>query len=313
MLAGLAAGSFGGCALLDSDSRSADGSPAWRVTPLPMLVRGAENSEGRYALGKYYFYQGQLAKAEKAFLEALRLDPDNAEALNGLGAVYDRRGQPAAALLAYQAALAKAPASPHILANLGYSLQLAGRGAESVTPLRQALAMDPGNVTTRTHLASALGNAPAARSPSPAEVENRQPAAAVQTADAVQAEPLPARLAAVVLLPEKSGRVEVSNGNGVNGLARATSRDLRRDGLKVTRVTNDRPFDKTRTVIVYNARFQATAKALAGSLAVAPLLVAGDVSHRGVDLRVVLGRDLAVASRSPEQGGLKLAALHHPD
>lgn len=402
--AGLLTTLAGGCALTDGGNKAADAEPTLQIKPSPLVARGAEGSDGRYALGKYYFYQGRLEKAEKAFLDAVRQNPDNVEALNGLGAVYDRMGRFDAAVSAYRAALAKAPQSPHILANLGYSLKLAGRSDEALVPLRQALAMDPGNVVTESHLAAVVVAETAAGTVSPApdtvvtsaaqampavalpllvspvqqsletpksELVDQAPvglianivraapavgssgsnphagAVSVQTAspalqvaprraagpDPVEVAvlplrsggssqafvsepvPMPARAAATATVPIPSGlaaRIEVSNGNGVTGMARAMGTELRQDGLKVTRITNARPFDKVHTVIVFSRQFEGQAMALARALPTAPTLVAGDVGHRGVDLRVVLGADAALALRSPEGGRQRLAVLHAP-
>lgn len=404
--AGLLTGLNAGCALTDGSNKVAETGPGVQIRPVPMVVRGAEGSEGRYALGKYYFYQGRLEKAEKAFIDAVRLDPDNAEALNGLGAVYDRMGRFEDAVAAYRAALARAPNSPHILANLGYSLKLAGHPVEAVTPLQQALSIEPENPITQAHLgaalaAAAVGEAAAVQPPpartvaksvapgvpavgsaessvtntngqsvAPAEVISAKvaPAPAGLIASVVRAAPsqppasvvdyrgapdkaatpiiqtVPGRVAGpepvkVAVLPPGANakqmaftpepvpmpapavvatlaspqpglvvRIEVSNGNGVKGMARAVGTELRQEGLNVTRITNARPFDKARTLIVFNRQYEGQAMSLARALPAAPTLVAGDISHRGVDLRVVLGADAALAMSLPEGRRFRLAA-----
>ncbi|GEM_PF-4969060 len=86
-------------------------------------------------------------------------------------------------------------------------------------------------------------------------------------------------------------RIEVSNGNGVTGMARAVGTEMRETGLKVARITNARPFNKARTVILCRPELKEAAQALAQTLPSNPKVVYTDIGHRRVDMRVVLGTD----------------------
>lgn len=91
-------------------------------------------------------------------------------------------------------------------------------------------------------------------------------------------------------------RIEISNGNGVRGMARAMGTELKRDGVNVTRVTNAKPFNRQRTVIYADTNTMDSARALGKMLPVPPKVVVASVKHRKVDVRVVIGTDLVLAS-----------------
>lgn len=94
----------------------------------------------------------------------------------------------------------------------------------------------------------------------------------------------------------RHARLEISNGNGVTGMARAVGEELRKQGENVARVTNKRPFDTARTVIVCNSEaWSEQAKNLARTLPNSPLVMVGSLASRKVDIRVVLGADAALA------------------
>ena len=103
-------------------------------------------------------------------------------------------------------------------------------------------------------------------------------------------------------------RIEVANGNGVTGMARAMRTRLGAEGVRVTRVTNAKPFDKQRTLIVCAEAQQPQAAALAKELAVSPRFIVASTQHRHVDLRLVLGADFIRSTANP-LAGRKLAQM----
>lgn len=94
-------------------------------------------------------------------------------------------------------------------------------------------------------------------------------------------------------------RIEVSNGNGITGMALALRARLRADGLRATRATNAQPYDKRRTVIVCAEEQRPLAIALAKHLSVSPRIVIASTQHRNVDLRLILGADLIPGAARP--------------
>lgn len=90
-------------------------------------------------------------------------------------------------------------------------------------------------------------------------------------------------------------RLEISNGAGRQGLARLMSHRLRDPALKVVRLTNEKSFNVRATRIEYQGAFRTAAQRLArhmGSGEPVEVGIAGPA-----DVRLVLGRDVALASR----------------
>jgi hypothetical protein len=85
--------------------------------------------------------------------------------------------------------------------------------------------------------------------------------------------------------------LEISNGNGKTGMARALGQDMRRAGFNVKRVTNALPYDKHSSYLLYPQDLRDEASQLAASFNMPLRMVAGDTSNRRVDIRLVLGRD----------------------
>jgi len=102
-------------------------------------------------------------------------------------------------------------------------------------------------------------------------------------------------------------RIEISNGNGVNGMARALRTVMKSEGVNVTRVTNAIPFNKPRTVIVCTNEGKETAKAIARLLPGNPSISIGSTAYRNVEIRVVLGADAALAWNNSKK--VSVAAL----
>jgi hypothetical protein len=86
-------------------------------------------------------------------------------------------------------------------------------------------------------------------------------------------------------------RLEVSNGNGVTGLARRTADNLkRRLALSVVRITDHAKKDATE--IHYREGYAAEAAALATSMQTVPAIVRATDLRSDIQIRLVLGRDL---------------------
>lgn len=88
-------------------------------------------------------------------------------------------------------------------------------------------------------------------------------------------------------------RLEVSNGNGIPRFARNFSLWLRNDEISVKRITNYSSFQLQQTVIEYQPGFDAAAQALMQRTNVNARLMPAIKSRPGVDIRIVLGRDVS--------------------
>jgi tetratricopeptide (TPR) repeat protein len=88
-------------------------------------------------------------------------------------------------------------------------------------------------------------------------------------------------------------RVEVSNGNGVPGMAAGLGRWLATQGIATDRLTNQRPFRQQHTVVQYREGYEGTARMVVKTMAPSVQAEARSMRHLRSDVRIVLGRDIA--------------------
>ncbi len=91
----------------------------------------------------------------------------------------------------------------------------------------------------------------------------------------------------------KGVRLEVSNGAGVTQLARRTADRLAPTGVITARLTNAKPYRQVRTEIQFLAGQDLAAQALQARLPVTAKAVTSSELQRGVQIRLVLGHDVA--------------------
>lgn len=85
-------------------------------------------------------------------------------------------------------------------------------------------------------------------------------------------------------------RLEISNGNGVTGMAARLGRELDGEQWRTVRLSNIRPYTQRRSRIEYGPQQRQAAQALARRLQVERTVVREE--NRVADLRVVLGHDM---------------------
>jgi len=108
------------------------------------------------ALGNLYQQTGRYARAEEAYLEALRLDAANIRALTGLGNTYLRLNRQAEAEESFRAATGLHPGDWSAFNSFGGYLYNSGRYAEAAEQYRKVVAVDAGNITGYSNLGAAL-------------------------------------------------------------------------------------------------------------------------------------------------------------
>lgn len=97
--------------------------------------------------------------------------------------------------------------------------------------------------------------------------------------------------AAVAAVAAKPFRVEVSNGNGLIGMARKVAAFLEDFGYENSRLTNQKPFRAPSSEVQYRAGYRDEARALTASLPGNPALIESGNLRRDVSVRIVLGKD----------------------
>lgn len=296
-------------------------------TPAPVM-RVAKDADAEYRRGKRLHLAGQYGEAQKAYLNALAIDPAHAEAKNGLAALIGASGDLDRAIAMLTELSTNHPAS-HVYANLGHALQLKGRDFDARDAFQRAVDLDPANETARKRL-SALDEklqgtavavidekplaAPVAErvtieSVGPAMYAMRYPeglqsvppvevvVAAEVPAPAIEALVAPAG-AHVVAQAVAQGRVlrsralpvELVNANGVTGLARQLRSLLPGDEWRVVRTRNHENFAVGATRIEYAPKYRKDAQQFVQDVGIAARLRVND-ELQGARLRIVLGRD----------------------
>jgi tetratricopeptide (TPR) repeat protein len=286
-----------------------------RIAPLMSVNHGVPAADADYQMGRYYAARARYDEAIVAYRQALQRDPANAEAHNALGVVLARQGNYAEAERELQAALDLAPSAAHIRNNLGQLCLLQGRNAAALQWLKRAEGLDPDNQRIRDNIqiaevrlnrdaamptvADTSGNAPRAVAASPARRDSvagnvHLQSVSPQVFELVTDPPAVAVPSSPPLGPEqKTARLEVSNGNGVTGLARRTAAYLRGRGYTTARLTNQIPFTQAVTEIQYRQGHEEQARQLKAALSLPARIVQSQQLNTTIAVRMVLGRDAA--------------------
>lgn len=261
--------------------------------PATAALAADAQADDYYALGRSRFAAGQAADALAAYRRALALDPDHVNAQNGVAVLYAGQGDYAGAIAIWSAltrpgAAAPTPArtaSAYLFGNLGYAYLLAGDTERAVAALSQACLLDPVDTRAWAHLGEALRRAG----------EKERAAQALQQAEALRQHDVRADYALLGRqnrAPAPLPRLEISNGNGVRGMAASLGRTLRDGGQAwgALRLSNGDNFRLATSRIEYRPEQEAAARRLAQQLGT-PARMRVCRCERA-DVRLVLGRDL---------------------
>ncbi len=284
-----------------------------------------------YQLGKYHQQRGQFDLAIEAYSAAIALDRQQLEPRNAQATVLALQGRLDEAQQTLLRLVADYPEVAHPYNNLGYVYLMQRNYDAAVTTLKRALALDAGDERARNNLATAQAAAgqsvatlpaapvaagsaaapPAALAPEPRmELVQIKPHVYQLKLIAVAAEqPVLALQPVAPTGPLKSPsaplRVAIANGNGVTGMALQVRLLLARRGIAVSQLSNLRPYRQEQTEIQYPRGLEQQALALNHALQGLAVLVP---MAQGPDLRLVLGKDGALALALRAEFGHPLAA-----
>jgi hypothetical protein len=258
-------------------------------------------------LGYTYLLKGDLAEAIRSLETAAALEPANRRTLNNLASAYVKAGQmeKARELRAQLAAGAEpgrsggvatgaaATATPPtaVMAGVDQNANRERAREDLVTHMGQSdmvlRQVNPNiyELVTTTSAAAKPVTGPASITPGLVQVSIPQFTAAPQ------ARALPAAVTPVVV-PARAFRVEVSNGNGIGGMARRVGAQLKEVGIDVVRLTDQTPYNQAVTEVHYRADYATEAARLAALLHAPVPTIESRTLRADIHVRLVLGKDL---------------------
>lgn len=279
------------------------GEKPYRVEPVSRI--GGAGSAANYQLGRYYQGRVRYDKAIAAYRQALEENPGLSDAHNNLGVVFAEQQLYEKAIEEFKAGIADSPRAAHLHNNLGYAYVFVGRNEEALASLQEAQRLDPGNKRIAANLRlvqERLGigeSATSVRHEATAFEEDTSKSKLVQIHPGVyELRPKNPELVSVATaslrpnVAEPLRGLEVSNGNGVTGLAKKVARFLKRQGVMATRLTNSKPFTQKSTQIEYRHGFMHQANSINSQLPRLVPVVQTKQLREGVNVRLVLGKDV---------------------
>jgi hypothetical protein len=282
------------------------------------IARNPKAPDSRIAAAVIHAQQGRLAQA-KAMLLAVCTDyPSLDQALNNLGYVYYLEGDYEAATQAFRTVLARDPGSERARNNLRLA-QGAGAGGAAALATIAPVPAQAAPVTGPSAALPATSSATAPATPygpsASGGMQLVQVGPSVYELKLAPVEPTPRALVAGspagLAVPPVEGRLEISNGNGDTGLAKRFRDMLAGRGIRAGRLTNDKPFGKAATRIEFRPGYESAAHTLHAVLGGKAVLRPNAGMSDPTDIRLVLGKDAAVAMaqlRTPDTALLAATA-----
>lgn len=280
---------------------------ALRVDPLHVNARNG--------LATLYAERGEFAKAipiwEQLTREAsAKPGPETAFLFSNLGYAHFLNGEFDNALSALEKACLLDPLNHRAWKHLGSALEKLGQHERAQMMYKQASALQGHDFKTDYAIApragvTAIDNAVQAADRTQQEwasTEVRQgangmfelrrvPARTRASAPALLPPGEPVKLAVAPPVPMDKVQLEIRNGNGVTGMAKALSRKMDSASLRVVRLTNQKGFNVRQTRVEYQSPFREAAERLAERFGNAKVVQVNNC--RPADLRLIIGRDLA--------------------
>lgn len=266
-------------------------------------------------LGYVHILNNEYGAAVNVLEKAVLLEPNNSRAWRNLGSAMEKLGDVERAQRAFsnarKAALGKMerPKEESIPkpARLQHVLTDKASGAESmVVPAAES----EGDVRTEvTKIGPSLYEVRQAGKGGAGDVLTREGTDSRRNGGSIGGKPA---YASSVTQAADGGtppaRIEISNGNGIIGMARSFGKAIDGEAFKVVRLTNQKHFRVQSTRIEYRHGYEQAARILASGLGPKVSISAGNTAP--ADVRLVLGRDVAgsEAMRNPERNQWRTAS-----
>ncbi|MES3022682.1 MAG: LytR C-terminal domain-containing protein [Pseudomonadota bacterium] len=233
-------------------------------------------------LGYAHFLSGDYEPAVTALEKACVLDPLNARAWQHMGGALARLGQGERAELMYKQARA--------LDKHDFKADYLAVGPRAGADAARQGQERPGQQWASTELRQTSAGVFELHRVAPGSAAAAAPALALAERPAMAA---PANLAAPAPLAAARGgprhTLEIRNGNGVTGMARALGRRIDGAEVRVVRLSNHPGYGVQKTRVEYQRAFRDAAQQLAGRFGPAALVEVD--GGRRADMRLVIGRD----------------------
>ncbi|MCC2681058.1 MAG: hypothetical protein K0S36_622 [Nitrosospira multiformis] len=238
-------------------------------------------------LGYAHLVHGQEAEAVSVFERALLLEPQNQRARRNLAAIYIKAElhDKAAALTMARSESTAAPVLARVPGTPAGTP--AGTASAAVSAISPPVGAAPGE---RQKLSCSVGARLVQVTPGVFEFRMTE-------TEAVAAIP-PGKIIGRAAAPQDSGkfsgqdiRIEVSNGNGVPGMARQVSDFLQQNGFARTRLTDRQPYQQVLTEIHYRPGHSDVAEEISRLMPGGVPMVESYNLRRDIHVRVMLGKD----------------------
>ena len=302
---------------------------AYEVRPVTNIQQSESSAENLYHIGEYYQRKKQWLNALEAYQKALSLQTDYIEAHNGLGIVYATLGQYELAIDHFNKAIVLDSSKSYLHNNLGYAYFLQGTYHEAELSFQAALSNDPHNGKAKKNLtlvnnkmgvieesnntfgAPSKGEAMLSAHPAPLSSQVVSSHQLVQVAPNVyefSTQPKTQNsVASNVVNDVEYGKreaqlqnslkgstqgIEVSNGNGVTGMARNVATQLSNAGFGQARLTNHQTFKQVQTEIYHRVSAHELAERITHLLPGQVKLIESDDLRADINLKVLLGQDI---------------------
>ena len=278
------------------------------IEAFKLAIQQAPNAAHLYSnMGYAYYLQGQYSDAVAALVQATSLDPKNQHALNNLGLAYAKVGQPVDAMQTFSKAALQQSLPIAAADNIPTTSisEVPVSAVAPVTPLPSP-AKEIAVVVSADEAVLVLPKdrgiiRPAVMSVPMIESNTKlvQLEPHVSELQMQQYKPASDPLLETLALASNSDnalgklRLEVSNGNGVTGLAGKVRQFLSNQGYVTSHITNQKPFQVRMTQIQYREGYQAEAQLLQASMPEMAELVQRNNMRSDIGIRVLLGRDIA--------------------
>lgn len=283
----------------EGEHRWREARDAWRKAALA----APQDADTLNALGMAEAGQGLYGNAVEALRRAVALAPQSAQLLNNLGYALLLDGRQEEARIVLKEALLRKPDHLLAMANLNRLEPLAQTLDPPANPAKDTPIHSDMAALRMSPPGSPAAEAPLSpREPSPPitnlQIDPNVPPFALRQTDLAAAEtttpepaaqaPSPPRHTVPVLPP----RIEIANGNGINGMATALRGWLRTRGLEQKPILrNALPFTTATTVVHYRVGYFEAAQAFAERMPQRVTLAPEPGGVADTDVRVVLGRD----------------------